>query len=116
MNRKTKTDRIHELIPKIYKTRVNPNWKTLIEALGEQDEGLTDLIQQVKKQFFIDTAERPHIDSLGANVKVQRPRFVGMDDPTFRRFIPILAYQPKQVKQILDSLLDIFFFQHTIYF
>ena len=77
MAKKTKIDRLHELIPKLYKTRVNPNWKSLIEALGQEDENLTRLIREVKDQFFVRTAERPHIDSLGANVKVQRPRFVG---------------------------------------
>lgn len=112
-NKKTKIDRLHELIPKLYKTRVNPNWKSLIEALGQEDENLTQLIREVKDQFFVRTAERPHIDSLGANVKVQRPRFVGMDDETFRRFIPIMAYQPRQVKSILDDILDIFFFKEA---
>jgi hypothetical protein len=110
---KTKTDRIHDQMPRFFKTRTNPNWKALIEAMGESDQNVTDLIEEVRKQFFVKTANRPYLDRLGANFKVSRPRLVGMDDPTFRTFIPVLAYQPKQVKLILDDLLDIFFFKET---
>jgi hypothetical protein len=112
-NNKSKVDRIHDQMPRFYKTRVNPNWKALIEALGESDQRLTDLVEEVRKQFFIKTASRPYIDRLGANFRVSRPKFVGMDDPTFRSYIPVLAYQPKQVKYVMDLLLDIFFFKET---
>lgn len=112
-NNKTQIDRIHDQIPRFFKTRSNPNWKALIEALGQSDQDLTELIEEVRKQFFVKTASRPYIDRLGSNFRVSRPRFVGMDDPTFREYIPVLAYQPKQVKLVLDSLLDIFFFKET---
>lgn len=110
---KTKTDRIHDQMPRFFKTRVNPNWKALIEALGESDQNLADLVEEVRKQFFIKSASRPYIDRLGANVRVSRPRLIGMDDPTFRAYVPVLAYQPKQVKAIIDDLLNIFFFRET---
>jgi len=100
-------------MPKIFKTKINPNWKAVIEALGEQDDLLFQLVQEVKKQFFVKTASRPYLDTLGANVEVARPRQVGMDDSTMRRFIPVMSYQPKQVKLILDQLLDIFFFRES---
>jgi hypothetical protein len=100
-------------MPKFFKTRANPNWKALIEALGQSDENLSQLIEEVRKQFFVKTASRPYIDRLGSNFKISRPRFIGMDDPTFRNYIPVLAYQPKQVKLVLDQLLDIFFFKQT---
>lgn len=108
---KTQTDRIHDNMPRFFKTRTNPNWKALIDALGNSDQNLADLVTQVRQQFFVDTASRPYLDRLGANVEVSRPRFIGMDDPTYRTFIPVMSYQPKQVKHILDLLLDIFFFK-----
>lgn len=113
MNNKTKADRLHDLIPKLFKTRTNPNWKAMVESLGESDEFLSELIQEVRKQFFIKTASRPYIDRLGSNVKVSRPRLVGMDDASFRDYVPVLAYQPKQVKLVIDKLLDIFFFKES---
>ncbi|MDQ6989356.1 MAG: hypothetical protein Q9M19_05685 [Mariprofundaceae bacterium] len=113
MYNKTKTDRIHDLIPKVFKTRTNPNWKAMVEAYGDSDEFLSELIQEVRKQFFIKTASSSYIDRLGANVKVSRPRLVGMDDASFRDYVPVLAYQPKQVKLVIDKLLDIFFFKES---
>ena len=110
---KTKADRIHDQMSRYFRTRQNPNWKALIGAVGESDEKLSDLIEEVRKQFFIKTAGRPYLDRLGSNFKVSRPKFVGMDDPTFRTYVPVLAYQPKQVKLVLDLLLDIFFFKES---
>jgi hypothetical protein len=112
-NQKSKTDRLHDQLSAFFKTRDNPNWKAIIEAIGEQDQFTADLIEEVRKQFFVKTASRPYLDRLGANSRVDRPRFIGMDDPTFRNYIPVLAYQPKQVKLIIDSLLDIFFFKES---
>lgn len=112
-DQKSKTDRLHDQLSPFFKTRVNPNWKAIIEAIGAEDQFTADLVEEVRKQFFVKTASRPYLDRLGANTRVDRPRFIGMDDPTFRNYIPVLAYQPKQVKLIIDSLLDIFFFKES---
>jgi hypothetical protein len=113
MDNKTKTDRIHDLIPKVFKSRTNTNWAAVVASLGDSDETLSALMQEVRKQFFVKTASRPYIDRLGSNVKVSRPRLVGMDDSSFRDYVPVLAYQPKQVKLVIDKLLDIFFFKES---
>ena len=98
-------------MPSVFNTRINPTWKALIEAIGSGDRDTIELIEAVREQFFIKTAKRPYIDRLGTANLVQRPRFIGMDDTSFRRFIPVVAYNPKQVKLIMDELLDIFFFK-----
>lgn len=113
MDNKTKVDRIHDLLPKFLNTHTNTNWRGLIEALGEQDEQLAQLIAEVRKQFFIKTSSRPYIDVLAANNNISRPRLVGMSDASFRNYIPVLSYKPKQVKLIIDALLDIFFFKES---
>lgn len=110
---KGKIDQIHDLLPKHLNSRGNENWKALVDALGEQDQNTADLVTEVRKQFFIKTASRPYLDRLAANNKISRPRLVGMDDPSFRDYIPVLSYQPKQVKLIIDQLLDIFFFKES---
>ena len=108
-----KVNKIHDYMPSLYNSRENPNWKALIQAIGDSDQEIADLIEAVRKQFFIKTASRPYIDRLGTANNVQRPKFVGMDDPSFRKFIPIMSYSPKQVKLILDKLLDLFFFKDS---
>lgn len=110
---KTRADNIHDQMPAVFKTRANDNWRALVEALGDVDQETLDLIESVRQQFFVKTASRPYLDRLGTANLVQRPRFVGMDDPTFREFIPIMSYEPKQVKLIMDKLLDIFFFKES---
>jgi len=113
MQNKSKIDQIHELLPKHLNSKTNENWKAVVEALGEQDQNAADLVSQVRKQFFIKTASRPYLDRLASNNKIARPRLVGMDDTSFRQYIPVLSYQPKQVKLIIDKLLDIFFFKES---
>lgn len=112
-NKKTATDNIHNALNPYFNTRVNPNWKRIVEAIGESDQDIADLIVQVRKQFFVSTATRPYLDRLAANYKVSRPKVVGMDDATLRRYVPILTYQPKQVKSVIDQLLDVFFFRES---
>ena len=110
---KGKVDQLHDLLPKHLNSKTNENWKALVEALGEQDQNTADLAAEVRKQFFVKTTSRPYLDRLGANNRISRPRLVGMDDPSFREYIPVLSYQPKQVKLIIDQLLDIFFFKES---
>jgi len=110
---KNKKDRLHEQMNPYFNTRHNPNWKALIDTIGDSDQDIADLIYEVRKQFFISTSNRPYIDRLASNLNVSRPKIVGMDDTTMRRYVPILAYQPKQVKLIMDQLLDIFFFREA---
>ncbi len=109
MDNPTKVDRIFDLLPKHLNAQQDPKWSGLIEAIGAEDERLAQLAEEVRKQFFVKTANRPYIDRLATNNNLLRPRFVGMSDTDFRRFIPILTYQPKQVKRIIDEMLDLFF-------
>lgn len=110
---KTKVDRLHDLLPRLLDSRNNTNIKALVEALGESDQETSDLIEEVRKQFFVKTASRPYLDRLAANNRISRPRLVGMEDDAFKEYIPVLSYKPKQVKLIIDQLLDIFFFKES---
>ena len=100
-NQKGKIDQIHDLLPSHLHSKTNTNWKALVDALGEQDQSTADLVTEVRKQFFVKTASRPYLDRLAANNKIARPRLVGMDDPSFREYIPVLSYQPKQGYKLL---------------
>lgn len=112
-NNKTKIDSLHDLLPKHLNTRTNTNWKAIIEAIGAEDQRLADLITLIKDQFSVKTASKEYLDRLGANYNVSRPRFIGMDDSDYRKFIPVFSYQPKQVKSIIDTLLDMLFFKES---
>src|SRR3954466_12112572 len=113
MDNKTKSDRIFDLLPKFLNARNDANWHSLVTAIGTEDDRLATLLEEVRKQFFVKTASRPYLDRLAANSNLSRPRFVGMSDSDFRTYIPVLSYQPKQVKRIIDQLLDLFFFKEA---
>jgi hypothetical protein len=104
---------IYRQIPKAFQAKYNQNWSAILNAIGQQDQKVADLVEEVRRQLFINTAQRPYIDRLASNVKVQRPQFVGMDDTSFRQFIPVMSYVPKQVKLIIDQLLDLFYFKES---
>src|ERR1035437_7095742 len=104
LNNRTKIDQIHDLLPAHFNTRTNTNWNALITAIGQSDQDLANLIVAIKNQFFIKTASAPYLDNLAANDGVSRPASTGMNDLTFKKFIPVMAYQPKQVKLIIDQL------------
>lgn len=110
---KDKIDALHDLLPNHLNSRTNPNWKALVDAIGAADQDTSNLVSEVRNQFFVKTASRPYLDRLAANNMIARPSLVGMDDPSFRQYIPVLSYQPKQVKLIIDQLLDIFFFKES---
>lgn len=109
----TKIDLINSRMPPYFNTKNNPNWSAIINAIGQSDQNVADLIEQVRQQFFIATASSPYLDSLASNVGVSKPPFIGMSDADFSKFVPVLAYQPKQVKAIFDKLLNIFFLKET---
>src|SRR5271157_1318178 len=100
-NNITKIDQIHNIMPAHYNTRTNPNWNALIKAIGQSDQNLANLVVAVKDQFFVKTASAPYLDNLAANDGVSRPPGTGMNDANFKKFIPIMAYKPKQVKFII---------------
>ena len=112
-NNRTKVDQLHGLMPSHFNTRNSPNWKVLIEAIGEQDQYLMDLLVAVKQQFFVKTASRPYLDNLAANVGVTRPKLLGMTDEAFQRYIPVMSYKPKQVRDIINQILDVFYFKES---
>lgn len=113
MDNKTKSERIHELLPRLLHSKNDSNWSALVGAIGEEDDRLATLITEVRNQFFVKTASRPYLDRLAANSNINRPKFIGMGDADFRHYVPVLSYQPKQVKQIIEKLLDLFFFKEA---
>ena len=61
---KNKTDFLHSQLPTHLNSKTNANWSALIGAFGERDQEVSDLIEEVRKQFFIKTSSRPYLDRL----------------------------------------------------
>lgn len=90
------------------------NFSALMGAIAQSDADLTNLFIDVRQQLFIDTASGQYLDMLGSNVGVTRPPLIGMVDQDFRSFIKLETYYPKQIRQLLFRLMELFYGTDTI--
>lgn len=103
-----KLEKYIKFIPPAYKPGVNPFVTALLKALAESDYQVEVQIEQAGRQIFVETAEGKYLDSLGANVGVDRPLSINLSDDKFRQLIPTLSYKPKQIKKTMYDILDVF--------
>lgn len=92
-----------------FKPEQNKNWKELLSSIGDIDDEVLRIIEEVKDSLLIGSAKGKDLDVLASNYNIYRPRGINMSDETFRKYIPIMAYAPKQILQTLNILLSIFY-------
>jgi hypothetical protein len=108
MSNKTKNLQDNYL-PAVFNARQNANWKALIEAIGEGDQAIADLIEEVKNEIFIKTSSDKYLERNASNVGVSKPEGIDISDENFREYIPIMSYMPKQIKQTIEKLIKLYF-------
>jgi hypothetical protein len=99
-------------LPNAYKD--GKNFNTVLGAIAESDADLENLFIEVRKQLFVETAEGSYLDILGSNLGIPRPPLIGMVDADYREFIKLQSYYPKQIKQLLFRLMELFYGVDTI--
>ena len=104
----TKFERMIKALPGFYRPEINTMLRGLLRAWGLSDDEVEVQIQNTKEQLFVKTAQGKYLDRLGTNVGVDRTAELGMDDPTFQSLVPVLSFYPKQVRNTIVSLLDVF--------
>jgi hypothetical protein len=109
----TKTQQLFQALPAPLVAKYNPHWRALIEAIGQADDKTAALVELIKNQFFVKSAFGEYLDNLGRNVGVTRPAAIGLSDAQFRKYIPALSYHPKEVRQIINTVLNFFFAKDT---
>lgn len=97
------------LLPAIFNARQNRNWKALIEAIGQNDESVAFLIEQVKNEVFLKTSSGIYLERNGSNFGVPKPEGVAISDEKYREYVPIMSYYPKQIASTIGKLLQLFF-------
>ena len=102
-----KLDKLFSFMPESFKDKTN--FKTMMGAIAESDCELDNLFLEVRKQLFVDTASGIYLDKLGSNVGVERPPLIGMMDDDYREFIKLQTYYPKQIRQLLTRLMELFY-------
>jgi hypothetical protein len=105
-------NRVLSFLPELFQNQ--KNFQAVMGAIGQSDADLENLFIEVRKQLFVDTAEGQYLDMLGANVGVIRPPLIGMVDRDYKEFIKLQTYYPKQIKQLLFRLMELFYGRDTI--
>lgn len=103
-----KFERLCKALPSLYKPELNVMVGGLLKAWAISDENLEVQISNAKDQLFVKTAADKYLNALGSNAGVDRSAELGLDDDTFRGLIPILSFYPKQVRETMIALLDVF--------
>jgi hypothetical protein len=107
----SKFERMARTLPGFYKAETNTMIRGLLQAWGLSDDEIDIQIKNTKSQLFVDEAEGRYLDYLGNNVGVPRDPDLGLGDDDFRNLIPVLSFFPKQVRQTIIALLDVFWGQ-----
>ena len=97
-----------------FRPDVNPNWEALTAAIGDRDQEMFDLLEDIKKELSFLSADGVYLDRIASNLKIIRDYRVGMSDISFRKYIYTMSFAPKQIKKTIDDILDIFYSkEHT---
>ena len=103
-----KFKRLVKSMPSLYRPEVNTMIGGILKAWGLSDDDIVVQLKETKKQLFETDASDRYLDFLANNVGVSRTAELGIEDADFRNLIPVLSYYPKQVRQTIIALLDVF--------
>jgi len=103
-----KFKRLVKSIPSLYRPEVNAMIGGLLKAWGISDDEVVVQLKEAKDQIYVAKASDRYLDFLANNVGVSRTAELGIEDSDFRNLVPILSYFPKQVRQTIIALLDVF--------
>jgi len=104
----SKFDKMAKTLPSFYKAEVSLYLRGLLQAWGVSDDDIDVQIKEAKKQLFVTDAEGEYLDRNASNYGVSRSSELGIGDEDFRNLIPVLSTYPKQVRNTLVSLFDVF--------
>lgn len=110
-----KFERLRSHVPAAYKPTVNRFIKGVLEAIATGDDSVSQAILDGKAQLFVSTASQQYLDRLGANVGVERPASLGMPDIDFRDLVPALSFAPKQIREVLYKLLEVWYKPEAVF-
>lgn len=83
--------------------------EVLLDAFGDQLNTAADETANARAQFLLATAEGIYLQVHGVNVDILRPRGFNMTDDRFRQLVEIVTNSPKNVEQIFERLIALFF-------
>lgn len=86
----------------------------ILDAIGDQLNVAATEMANARAQFLLATAEGIYLQVHGVNVDILRPRGFNMTDARFRSLVEIVTNSPKNIEQIFERLIALFFGANAI--
>lgn len=85
-----------------------PNWDALIAALGESDQSNFDNARKAFDQLFISSASDKYLEYRAADVGINKPTNVGINDDLFRSLV-INSTTNKVTHEAIREILEVYY-------
>lgn len=103
-----KFTRLVKTLPSFYRAETSIFLRGLLQAWGISDDEIEVQIREAKDQLFVQDASGRFLDRNANDFGVDRNPELGIEDEEFRQLVPVLSTFPKQVRNTIISLLDVF--------
>jgi hypothetical protein len=103
-----KFKRMVKALPSLYRAETNTMISGLLQAWAMGDDDIEVEIKNTRDQIFVKEAAGKYLDKLASDYGVARSPELGIEDNDFRELVPVLSTFPKQVRQTIISLFDVF--------
>jgi len=100
---------VNKFLPSHYITDSRTFLAALLLAVDQQNEKVEELISEVIDQLFLSTATGIYLMRLGEKNGFNMPPNSGLDITAFRDLVPVMVAAPKQVIDVVNSLLEVFY-------
>jgi hypothetical protein len=67
------------------------------------------VIKNIKENFFISSASGEFLEVLSQNLGIERPQGSDLNDASYREYIKLMSFQPKQILYSLYNLVELFY-------
>jgi hypothetical protein len=100
-------ERLLSKFPKRYQVKGTKYLKALLQALAKGDGFIDYEVEAVRDNLLVMSAIGKYLDRLAGQYGVVRGQGSGVQDPDFRKLVPLVGMSPKQITNILNKVIDV---------
>lgn len=97
---------LSDKFPARYKVKATTYLRALLYAIAEGDGYIDGQVDAVSDNSLVVTASGKYLDRLGSLYGASRGRATGVQDDDFRKIIPVIGSNPKQIITTLQKVID----------
>lgn len=100
-------ERLVSKFPKRYQVKNTKYLSALLKALSKGDGFIDYEVEAVRDNLLVMSAVGKYLDRLAGQYGVVRGQGTGVQDPDFRKLVPLVGMSPKQITNILNKVIDV---------